>query len=93
MTLPPDGWRSGNRYTQLENGEAYFPAVRAAVDAAVHEVLIETFILFDDKVGRDLRQTLVAADPDEQRHVLLVVGLDEPARRTADAVIHPIFQR
>ncbi len=61
MTLPPDGWRSGNRYTLLENGEAYFPAVRAAVDAAVHEVLVETFILFDDKVGRDLRQTLVAA--------------------------------
>ncbi|WZB76576.1 cardiolipin synthase ClsB [Achromobacter insuavis] len=61
MTLPPNGWRSDNRYTLLENGEAYFPAVRAAVDAAVREVLVETFILFDDDVGRDLRRTLIAA--------------------------------
>ncbi|WP_116791832.1 cardiolipin synthase ClsB [Achromobacter dolens] len=61
MTLPPNGWRSGNRYTLLENGEAYFPAVRAAVEAATREVLIETFILFDDAVGRDLRDTLIAA--------------------------------
>lgn len=59
MTLPPNGWRSGNRYTLLENGEAYFPAVRAAVEAATREVLIETFILFDDAVGRDLRDTLI----------------------------------
>ncbi|MDZ5617146.1 cardiolipin synthase ClsB [Achromobacter xylosoxidans] len=61
MTPPPLGWRSGNRYTLLENGEAYFPAVRAAVDAAAREVLIETFILFDDAVGRDLQRTLIAA--------------------------------
>ena len=44
MTAPPLGWRSGNRYTLLENGEAYFPAVHAAVEAARREVLIETFI-------------------------------------------------
>lgn len=59
MTPPPLGWRSGNRYTLLENGEAYFPAVRAAVDAAAREVLIETFILFDDAVGRDLQRTQI----------------------------------
>jgi len=61
MTAPPLGWRSGNRYTLLENGEAYFPAVHAAVEAARREVLIETFILFDDKVGQALQQTLIAA--------------------------------
>jgi cardiolipin synthase len=61
MTTPPLGWRSDNHYTLLENGEAYFPAVQAAVDAARREVLIETFILFDDKVGQALQQTLIAA--------------------------------
>lgn len=61
MTTPSLGWRSDNHYTLLENGEAYFPAVQAAVDAAHREVLIETFILFDDKVGQALQQTLIAA--------------------------------
>ncbi|RBL79920.1 cardiolipin synthase B, partial [Streptomyces cavourensis] len=61
MTTPSLGWRSDNHYTLLENGEAYFPAVQAAVDAARREVLIETFILFDDKVGQALQQTLIAA--------------------------------
>jgi cardiolipin synthase len=55
------GWRSGNRYTLLENGEAYFPAVRGAIDGATREILVETFILFDDVVGRALQQALIAA--------------------------------
>ncbi|MFF7400350.1 cardiolipin synthase ClsB [Achromobacter sp. NPDC008082] len=55
------GWREGNRYTLLENGEAYFPAVNRAIDGAQKEVLVETFILFDDKVGQALQQTLIAA--------------------------------
>jgi phosphatidylserine/phosphatidylglycerophosphate/cardiolipin synthase-like enzyme len=36
----------------LENGEGYFPAVLDAIARARHEVLIETFILFEDKVAR-----------------------------------------
>ncbi|WMD22206.1 cardiolipin synthase ClsB [Achromobacter seleniivolatilans] len=55
------GWREGNRYTLLENGEVYFPAVRRAIEAAKNEVLVETFILFDDKVGQELQQVLIAA--------------------------------
>ena len=54
MTAVDRGWREGNRYTLLENGEVYFPAVRRAIDSARHEVLVETFILFDDKVGQAL---------------------------------------
>lgn len=61
MTAVDLGWREGNRYTLLENGEVYFPAVRRAIDSARHEVLVETFILFDDKVGQALQQTLIAA--------------------------------
>ncbi|MGH8818000.1 MAG: cardiolipin synthase ClsB, partial [Achromobacter pestifer] len=55
------GWQPGNRYRLLENGEAYFPAVFNAIAAARREVLVETFILFDDQVGRELQQALIAA--------------------------------
>lgn len=61
MSAGEMGWREGNRYTLLENGEAYFPAAFEAIDAAQREVLVETFILFEDKVGRQLQQTLIAA--------------------------------
>lgn len=55
------GWREDNRYTLLENGTEYFPAVVEAIDAAKSEVLVETFILFDDTVGRDIQQVLIRA--------------------------------
>ena len=51
-------WVPGNHITLLENGEGYFPRVFAAIAAAEHEVLLETFILFDDRVGRDLQQAM-----------------------------------
>lgn len=54
-------WISGNRVDLLENGDAFLPAVFEAIDAAEHEILIETFILFEDRVGRDLQQHLIAA--------------------------------
>jgi len=54
-------WREGNRLRLLENGEEYFPAVFAAIAAAQKEVLIETFILFEDKVGTELQQLIGAA--------------------------------
>jgi cardiolipin synthase len=54
-------WLPDNRITLLENGEAYFPRVFDAIAAAEHEVLLETFILFDDAVGRGLQQALLCA--------------------------------
>lgn len=54
-------WRDGNRLKLLENGEEFFPAVYEAIGRARHEVLIETFILFEDKVGLELQQALIAA--------------------------------
>src|SRR5262249_22496846 len=51
-TDPVDHERIDNqRPLLLENGEEYFPAVFAAITAARAEVIIETFILFDDTVG------------------------------------------
>ena len=54
-------WTRGNRVELLVNGDTYFPAVFDAIDAAEDEILIETFILFEDRVGRDLQQHLINA--------------------------------
>jgi cardiolipin synthase len=55
----PLDWSKGNRFTLLENGEQYFPAVFEAIAAAQREVFVETFILFDDEVGRTLHAVLI----------------------------------
>lgn len=65
-------WVPGNRITLLENGEGYYPRVFDAIAAAEREVLLETFILFDDKVGRALQQALLrAAGRGAEVHVLV----------------------
>ena len=54
-------WTGGNRVQLLENGEQFFPAVFGAIERAQHEVLLETFILFQDKVGLALHACLLSA--------------------------------
>ena len=54
-------WKSGHQVELLENGEAFYPAVFDAIASARQEVLIETFILFEDKVGYELQRVLIAA--------------------------------
>jgi cardiolipin synthase len=54
-------WIPGNRFTLLENGEAFFPRVFACIANAKKEVVVETFILFEDKVGLQLHEALIAA--------------------------------
>ncbi|MEO8152417.1 MAG: cardiolipin synthase ClsB [Rhizobacter sp.] len=58
---PKTRWKSGNRLRLLENGEEFFPAVFEAIAAAEREVLIETFILFEDKVGKALHEAVLKA--------------------------------
>ncbi len=67
------GWHGNNRVELLENGEAYFPRVFEALRQARSEILLETFILFDDKVGNELQQILIEA---AQRGVRVTVSLD-----------------
>ncbi len=65
-------WLPGNRIELLCCGEDYYPCVFQAVDAAKHAVLIETFIWFDDSVGRELRAALMrAAERGVEVHVLV----------------------
>jgi cardiolipin synthase len=54
-------WIPGNDFTLLENGEEFFPRVFASIANAKREVIVETFILFEDKVGLQLREALIAA--------------------------------
>lgn len=73
------GLSSGGRNSQqnsfrlLENGEGYFPRVFEAIAAARSTVLLETFILFEDSVGHQLRDVLVAA---ARRGVRVAVTVD-----------------
>src|SRR3954464_11136595 len=53
--------RPGNDFTLLENGEEFFPRVFACIANAKREVIVETFILFEDKVGLQLQEALIAA--------------------------------
>ncbi|RON39869.1 cardiolipin synthase ClsB [Pseudomonas brassicacearum] len=67
------GWQGNNRLELLENGEAYFPRVFEAMRQAKTEILLETFIVFEDKVGDELQEVLIAA---AQRGVRITVSLD-----------------
>lgn len=65
-------WVPGNAVTLLINGEAFYPRAFEAIAQARREVLLETFILFDDKVGRQLQQALIeAARHGAEVHVLV----------------------
>lgn len=62
----------------LENGEEFFARVGEAIDQARREVLLETFILFEDKVGMDLQRRLCAAARRGVRVELTVDGFGSP---------------
>ncbi|HLX80623.1 MAG TPA: cardiolipin synthase ClsB [Burkholderiales bacterium] len=51
----------GNRVTLLRNGEQYFPALVAAIDAASAEVFLETYIFADDRSGTAVVEALARA--------------------------------
>ena len=51
----------GNRLTLLKNGEQYFPALVAAIDAARAEVFLETYIFADDQTGSLVADALARA--------------------------------
>ena len=51
----------GNRLTLLRNGEQYFPALAAALDAARSEIFLETYIYADDETGSLISDALARA--------------------------------
>jgi cardiolipin synthase len=51
----------GNSVTLLRNGAEFFPALLVAIDAAVSEVRLETYIYADDSAGRAVGEALKRA--------------------------------
>ncbi len=51
----------GNRVTLLQCGAEFFPALEAAIDAALSEVRLETYILADDETGRRIAAAMKRA--------------------------------
>ena len=66
-------WIEGNSVCLLENGEQFFPRVLEAIDTARDAILVETFILWEDKVGNSLSAALCAA---AQRGVAVTLTVD-----------------
>ena len=63
---------SNNQITLLQNGEAYFPAIEAALDRAVHEIYLESYIFANDNTGRRIAEALRrAAFRGVKTHVLI----------------------
>lgn len=74
----PGPWRPGNRVQLLENGEGFFPRAFAAIAAAQREVIVETFILFEDRIGHDLQRALIQAANRGVRVEITVDGYGSP---------------
>jgi cardiolipin synthase len=67
-------WRDGNSVELLINGEAFFSSVFQSIRSAQQEVLIETFIIFEDRVGEGLQQAVIEA---AGRGVRVVITVDD----------------
>lgn len=64
---------AANDVTLLESGTAFFPALLAAVDAARYDILFETYIWAEDKMGDEVKTALIRA---AQRGVKVRVVVD-----------------
>ena len=71
--VPRPVFSGGNQVRLLQGGDELFPAMRAAIDAARHEVWLATYIFHDDPSAMALVDALVAAD---QRGVRVRVVVD-----------------
>ncbi|WP_341959065.1 cardiolipin synthase ClsB [Pseudomonas sp. RC10] len=67
-------WQDGNSAELLINGEDFFGRVFECIRAAQKEVLIETFIIFEDRVGEGLQQAVIEA---ASRGVRVVITVDD----------------
>ena len=66
--------RPNTLFTLLENGEAYFPAVEAALDLAQYEIYMESYIFRDDRTGQRIANALIRAARRGAKTHLLIDG-------------------
>jgi cardiolipin synthase len=57
-TLLGSSFVSGNSITTLANGREIFPAMLGAIRAAKHSINFETYIFYDDRIGREFTAAL-----------------------------------
>ena len=90
---------NGNRITLLKSGAEYFPQLAAEIDAARHEIHLETYIFRADATGRAIADALVRAARREVAVYVLVDGFGsqdlDPAliRRMEAAGVHFLVYR
>ena len=77
--VPRPVFSGGNQVRLLQGGEELFPAMRAAIDAAQHEVWLATYIFHDDPSAMALVDALVAADRRGVRVRVVVDGFGSKA--------------
>ena len=63
-----------NRITLLQNGGDYFPAVEEALDGALHEIYLESYIFRNDHTGQRIAEALTRAASRGVRTHLLIDG-------------------
>ena len=80
-----DGHRAGHQITLLQGGGEYFPALEQALDAARHEVRLETYIFSFDAAGQAIAEALIRAAGRGVKVFLTVDGVGTP--RTAAVVV------
>lgn len=73
-----EDWTHGNAARLLENGDEFFPRVFDAIAQARQWVLLETFILEEDKVGLALSDALRECAARGVRTVLTIDGFGSP---------------
>jgi cardiolipin synthase len=90
---------NGNRITLLESGAEYFPQLEAEIDAAQHEIHLETYIFKADATGRAIAEALARAARRDVAVYVLVDGFGsqdlDPAliRRMEAAGVHFLVYR
>lgn len=66
---------SGNKVRTLINGQATFDAIFASIAAAQHYVIVQFFVVRDDRLGQRLKQALLACTARGVRAYLLYDGI------------------
>lgn len=72
--LPQPQFLGGNDARLLRGGDEYFPVLIAAIDAALHEVWLATYIFHNDTAGESVARALARASRRGVRVRLVVDG-------------------
>ena len=89
----------GNRLRLLENGAGYFPALLVALDAAEHDIRLESYIFELDIIGEAVAEALIRAAQRGVRVQLLMDGVGSRMfarsmiERLSAAGVHHLFFR